>query len=179
MRLVLCMLLAACHGGAKTPDEAFQKLERAVAAGDGLALYHLLDRATLKSIDSAYGDQRLQRTIILAKYPEAQQAAALQPLAAAGEADAAHYFAHACNDRHTFNQYRARLGSVSGPIKFKNDGEYGMWAARQDGMPFHFVKEAGGWWFSELAPEWALEKDRANHAVKTVRENAALYNKAE
>jgi hypothetical protein len=177
MRLIL--LLLACHGGAKTPDEAFQKVERALAAGDGVGLYALLDRPTQKAIDSAYGDQRLQRTIIEAKYPEAEQARALQPLGAAAEADTAHYFAHACNDRHTFDQYRPRLGSVSGPIKHKPDGESAMWVARQDGMPFHFVKESGGWSFSELGPEWALEKDRANHAVKTVRENAALYKKAE
>ena len=179
MRLVLCMLLVACHGGPKTPDEAFQKLERALAGGDGVLLYELLDAGTRKSIESAYGDQRLQRTIIQAKYPEEEQARALQPLGAAAEADAAHYFAHACNDRRTYDQYRGRLGSVSGPIKQKADGEKAMWVARQDGMPFHFVKESGGWAFSELAPEWALEKDRANHAVKTVRENAALYKKAE
>src|SRR3954451_16828717 len=101
MRLVACMLLIGCHGGAKTPDEAFQKVERAIAAGDGLALYAVLDRTTQKSIDSAYGDQRLQRLIIQAKYPDAEQARALQPLAAAAEADAAHYFAHACSDRRT------------------------------------------------------------------------------
>ena len=48
------------------------------------------------------------------------------------------------------------------------------------GMPFHFAKDGdGSWGFTELATQWALEKDRANHAVKTVRDNAALYNKAQ
>jgi hypothetical protein len=177
MRLVLCVLLLACH--ARTPEEAFARLERAMAAGDGLALYEVLDHATQKAIDSAYHDQQLQRTIIQAKYPDEEQARALQPLGAAAEADAAHFFAHACGDKRTFDQYRPRLGPVSGPVKTKPDGDAAMWLARQDGMAFHFVKETGGWSFSELAQEWALEKDRANHAVKTVRENAALYKKAE
>jgi hypothetical protein len=58
----------------------------------------------------------------------------------------------------------------------KPDGDDNVWAARADGMPFHFHRDGdGSWGFSELAAEWALEKDRANHAVKTVRENAALF----
>jgi hypothetical protein len=179
MRAVLCLLLAGCHGGAKSPEDAFLKVERALAAGDGLALYQLLDGGTRANIDGALRDQQLQRTIIQAKYPDEEQQKALQPLAAAAESDAAHYFAHACNDRRIYDQFRPRLGSLSGPIKQKADGDKAMWVARQDGMPFHFVKEVGGWAWSELAPEWALEKDRASHAVKTVRENAALYKKAE
>ena len=46
-------------------------------------------------------------------------------------------------------------------------------------MPFRFVKSSGGsWGFAELAVEWSLERDRSSHAVKTVRDNAALYQKA-
>jgi hypothetical protein len=177
MRAVFCILLVGCH--ARTPEAAFQEVERSLAAGDGLALYKVLDRATTHAIDGAYRDQRLQRTIIEAKYPEEEQARALQPLQAAAETDAAHYFAHACKDRRTFDQYRPRLGSLSGPVLQKGDGEKALWVARQDGMPFHFAKETGGWVWTELGPEWTLEKDRASHAVKTVRDNAALYKKAE
>jgi hypothetical protein len=182
MRLFLCILAVVtggCHHGPGTPDEAFQQVERAIAAGDGAALYQALDRATRAAVQSVYHDQQLQRTIIQAKYPDEEQARALQQLAAASEADVEHYFAHACNDRHIWDRFRGRLGSVSGPIKHKPDGEHAMWVARQDGMPFHFVEESGRWGFSELAPEWSLERDRANHAVKTVRDNAALYNKAQ
>jgi hypothetical protein len=178
--LLLMILAVGCHRGAKTPEEAFLMVERALAAGDGVTLYKCLDSATRASIDSTYKDQQLQRTIIVAKYPEEEQARALQPLAAAAEPDAAHYFAHSCADRHLFDQYRPRLGSISGPIKVKPDGDNASWVARQDGMPFHFAKDSGsGWAFTELATQWALEKDRANHAVKTVRDNAALYNKAQ
>ncbi len=179
--VALVLLLAVgCHRGAKTPDEAFHEVERAVAAGDGVALYKYLDRSTRWAIDSAYKDQQLMRTIITAKYPEEEQARALQPLAAANEPDAAHYFARSVNDRRLFDIYRRRLGSVSGPIAHKPDGEGAEWIARQDGGPFHFVHDSdGNWGFSEMAQEWALEKDRANHAVKTVRDNAALYKKAD
>jgi hypothetical protein len=180
-RLICCAILwLGCHRGAKSADEAFLQVERAVAAGDGVSLYKFLDSATRASIDSTYKDQQLQRTLITAKYPEEEQARALQALAAAAEPDPAHYFAHSCGDRRLFEQYRPRLGSISGPIKKKTDGESAMWIARADGMPFHFAKDGdGSWGFTELATQWALEKDRANHAVKTVRDNAALYNKAQ
>jgi hypothetical protein len=47
-------------------------------------------------------------------------------------------------------------------------------------MPFRFHRDKHGiWGFSELKSEWALEKDRASHAVKTVQDNAKLYQKAE
>jgi hypothetical protein len=180
-RAWVCLLLvAACHRGAKTPDEAFLQVERSVAAGDGVTLYKFLDRATRGSVDSAYHDQQLMRTIILAKYPDEEQARALQPLAAAAEPDSAHYFAQQARERSVFDRFRRRLGSVSGPIAHKPDGEKAMWVARQDGMPLHFVLDSdGSWGFSELGADWALEKDRANHAVKTVRDNAALYKRAE
>jgi hypothetical protein len=180
-RLPLILLLFwGCHRGAKTPDEAFQQVERAIAAGDGVTLHKHVDRATRWSVEAAYKDQRLQRTIIEAKYPEEEQARALQALEAAAAPDAAHYFAEASKQMRIYDQYRKRLGSVSGPIKHKPDGQDAMWVARQDGAPFHFVKDSdGNWGWDELRASWQLEKDRASHAVKTVRENATLYNKAE
>ena len=76
--------------------------------------------------------------------------------------------------------FRKRLGSVSGPIKSKIDGADAVWVAREDGMPFHFAKNKdGSWGWSELRGDWELEKDRAQHAVKTVQDNAKLYQKAE
>ena len=55
-----------------------------------------------------------------------------------------------------------------------------QWVARQDGMPFHFSKNRdGSWGWMELRGDWDLEKDRAQHAVKTVQDNAKLYQKAE
>jgi hypothetical protein len=181
MRALACLLLLLFHGGChgKTLEEAFLQLEHALAADDGLALYEVLDRDTRKNIDGTYRDQRLQRTIIEAKYPEEEQARALQPLQAAAESDAAHYFAHLWKERRTFDLYRPRLGSLSGPIKRQDEGEKVAWMGRQDGGPFHFVKESGGWAWFELAIEWGVEKDRASHAVKTVRDNAALYKKAQ
>jgi hypothetical protein len=171
------MCLAACSH-ATDPEDAFRRVERALAAGDGMAIFPYLDQPTRWAIQSAFEDQRMMRTIITAKYPEEEQARALQPLTAAEEIDVSHYFAHVVRDRHTCDQYRPRLGSASGPIMLRADGPSGLWIARQDGRPFHFARDSrGNWGWSELGQEWALEKDRANHAVKTVRDNAALYNK--
>ncbi len=182
---VLAVLLggalgAGCARGEKTPEAAFQKLERAIAAGDAVSFYKLLDQPTRWSVESTLHDQRLMRTIISAKYPEAEAGKALATLAAAEETDAAHYFARLNRDRHLVEAYRKRLGSVSGPIKSKIDGPDDVWVARQDGMPFRFHKNKdGSWGFTELRGDWELEKDRAAHAVKTVQENAKLYQKAE
>ncbi|MCU1279601.1 MAG: hypothetical protein JWM53_3147 [bacterium] len=184
MRIVMTALAlvvaAGCSRGPKTPEQAFQQLERAIAAGDAQAVYGLVDQQTRWSIQSALKDQRLQRTIITAKYPEAEAQKALATLRAAEETDAAPYFKRVNDERHVVEAFRKRLGSVSGPIKSKIDGADAVWVARQDGMPFHFAKNRdGSWGWMELRGDWELEKDRAQHAVKTVQENAKLYQKAE
>lgn len=179
--MALAVVVAAgCSRGPKTPEQAFQQLERAIAAGDAVAVYGLVDQPTRWSIQSALKDQRLQRTIISAKYPEAEAQKALATLRAAEETDAAQYFKRVNDERHVVEAFRKRLGSVSGPIKSKIDGADAVWVARQDGMPFHFAKNRdGSWGWSELRGDWELEKDRAQHAVKTVQDNAKLYQKAE
>ena len=180
-RMALVLVLAAgCSRGSKTPEQAFRGVERAVAAGDAAAIYGLVDQQTRWAIQSTLKDQQLQRTIIQAKYPEAEAQKALAPLRAAAESDPALYFKRINDDRHVVEAFRKRLGSVSGPIKSKIDGPDAVWVARQDGMPFHFAKNKDGTWgWSELRGDWSLEQDRAQHAVKTVQENAKLYQKAE
>jgi hypothetical protein len=170
---------AGCKKGPKTPDEAFLRLERAIAAGDARGFYDCLDRSTQKAIESTWRDQQLERTIIEAKYPESEAGPALAKLAAASADSPRAYFEKVAKERRIVEAYRKRLGSVSGPVAHKPDGEQKMWLARQDGLPFHFSRNSDGTWgFGELGVEWALEQDRASHAVKTVRDNAALYEKA-
>lgn len=174
------VVLGGCARGPKTPEQAFGQLERVIAAGDAAAFYKLLDQETQWAIQSTLKDQRLQRTIISAKYPEAEAQRALGMLAAAEEREPAAYFRRLNGERHIVEAFRKRLGSVSGPIKSKIDGADDVWVARQDGMPFRFHKNRdGSWGFTELRGDWELEKDRAQHAVKTVQENAKLYQKAE
>jgi hypothetical protein len=171
-------LASGCKRGPKTPEEAFLKLERAVAAGDAADFYKLLDGQTRSLVADTYEKERLQRTVILAKFPQAEQQKALAELEAAGEPDAERYFIKVATAQRFVTGYRKRLGSVSGPVQTKPGGA-DVWVARQDGMPFRFAKNLdGSWGFVELRAEWALSKDRATHAVKTVRENAALYEKA-
>jgi hypothetical protein len=180
MMALALVTAAGCTRGPKTPEQAFRQLERAIAAGDAAAVYGLVDQSTRWSIQSALKDQRLQRTIITAKYPEAEAQKALATLRAAEETDPAQYFKRINDERHVVEAYRKRLGSVSGPIMNKIDGPDAMWVARQDGMPFHFSKNRdGSWGWSELRGDWELEKDRAQHAVQTVQENAKLYQKDE
>jgi len=179
--LVLVALagLPACKRPARTPEEAFRRVERAVAAGNAADFYRALDRRSRDEISSVYTDERTQRTIIRAKYPEAAAGPALAKLEEAAADDALHYFEKVNARQKIVERYRKRLGSVSGPILTKPDGPNAVWVARKDGMPFRFVHDSdGSWGFSELDAEWSLEKDRASHAVKTVRDNATLYEKA-
>jgi hypothetical protein len=177
---VLALALSACHRGPKTPTAAYLAMEPAIAGGDALAFYPLLTEQTRWSVESTWRDQKLMRTIISAKYPEAEAQKELARLAAAEEPDAAHYFARLAGERGTVTQYRRRLGAVSGEVKTKPMAEDDVYVARADGMPFRFHRNKNGsWGFSELEQEWALEKDRATHAVKTVQDNAKLYQKAE
>jgi hypothetical protein len=177
---VLALALGACHRGPKTPVAAYLALEKAIAAGDAVAFYAALDQPTRWSIESTLRDQRQMRTIIGAKYPEAEAQKELARLAAAEETDPARYFARIAAERQTVESYRRRLGAVSGEVKTKPVAEDDVYVARADGMPFRFHRNGNGTWgFSELEREWALEKDRAVHAVHTVQENAKLYQKAE
>ena len=177
--VAFALVAAGCHRGPATPEAAYLALEQAVAANNALAFYALVDDETRWSMESVFHDQKLMRTIISAKYPEAEADKALAPLAAADERDAAHFFARVDATRHIVAGYQRRLGAVSGPVMTKPDGADAAWVARQDGMPFHFHHDKRGWAFSELAAEWALEKDRNIHALHTVQENAKLYQKAE
>jgi hypothetical protein len=180
MMALALVVAAGCTRGPKTPEQAFLQLERAIAAGDAVAVYGLVDQKTRWSIQSALKDQRLERTIISAKYPEAEAQKALASLRAAEETDPAQYFKRVNDERHVVEAFRKRLGSVSGPIKNKIDGPDSAWVAREDGMPFHFSKNRdGSWGWMELRGDWDLEKDRAQHAVKTVQDNAKLYQNAE
>jgi hypothetical protein len=169
---------AACKSGAKTPEEGLQRLERAIAAADAAEFFACLTQKTRSDIEQAYKEERLQRTIIVAKYPDAEQAQALARLDAAAADDARQYFARVAKERKLVEGFRKRLGSVSGPMTRKPDGE-ALWLVRQEGLPFRFAKNRdGSWGFAELETEWALERDRASHAVKTIRDNAAVYEKA-
>jgi hypothetical protein len=179
--LVLLLLVAGCRRGPRTAEEAFADTERALAADDAVALFRCLDQQTRWEVESAYKDQQLMRTIIRAKYPEEEAERALAPLAAAAESDAARYFARVATERRMLERFRARLGTASAPLARRpGDGDDHVYLWRQDGQPLHFARNRDTTWgWSELGTEWALEKDRANHAVSTVRENAALYQKAE
>ncbi len=175
---LVAVLLAACAKYAPTPEEALVRIERAVTSGDGLVAWELVDADTRKAAESVLADERLMQTIVKAKYPPDEAARELVRLAAADEPDAAHFFARTCKAWGIIEGLRKRLGSVSGPIKTRQEGAT-TWVARADGMPFHVAKATRGWTWIDLRGEWQLEKDRAAHAVKTVRDNAALYQKTE
>jgi hypothetical protein len=177
--LPFALCAAACHQYPKTPELALAQVEKVVVAGDGMLAWDLVDNDTRRAVDSVQQDQRLMQTIVKAKYPPAEAARELERLAAADEADAQHFFARTTKAWGQIEGLRKRLGSVSGPIQVRSDAPGSVWVARADGIAFHLQKVGGGYAWIDLRGEWQLERDRTAHAVKTVRDNAALYKKAE
>lgn len=177
--LLVLSLSSGCKKETLTLEQTFEQLELAIVKGDAAAFYRHLDGPTQAAVKDTLASEKLQRTIVAGKFPESERAAALERLGAAAEDDPARYFARINERDKVVEALRKRLGSVSGEIMKKPESETSVWVARKDGLPFRFARgENGRWGFSELQVEWNLAKDRAAHAVKTVRENAALYEKA-
>jgi hypothetical protein len=176
---LVLLSVCACTQYPKTPEEALFKIERVVVTDDGTTAWDLVDNDTRKAADSVMQDQRLMQTIVKAKYPPAEAARELEKLAGADEPDAQHFFARTTKTRGQIAGMRRRLGAISGPTTTRSDAPGSVWITRNDGMPFHLMKVGGGYAWVDLRGEWLLERDRAAHAVKTVRDNAALYKKAE
>lgn len=151
------LALSACHDYPKTPELAFTEVERTVAAADGLRAWKIIDPDTRREVESVFGDERQGQTIVKAKYPPAAAQQELARLAATDEPDAAHFFARTIETWSSLPNLRQRLGSLSGPIQTKPDGET-IWMKRADGKPFHLVKVGGGWAWMDLRSEWSLEK---------------------
>ncbi len=163
----------------RSPEAALERLQAAVAGGDGVALYWCLDQATRWAIESTWRDQRNMRTIITAKYPEAEARQALGRLAAAAEPDAKRYFAAVARERQLLEQLRARLGPAAAATR-QQETDRTVLLARSGGAPLRFARgRDGSWGFAELDGEWRREQERAVHALATVRENASLYQRAQ
>jgi hypothetical protein len=154
LALALSLVVASCQRRPRSPAEARARVEHDLAASDVVDLFQCLSQETRWAIEATYKDQRLMRTIIESKYPEEEAQRALVPLAAAAEDDPARYFARVARERRMLDGLRP---------------ESLRWQRGKN----------GAWGFSDLYPEWSREQDRASHAVSTVRENAALYQKAE
>ncbi|MEO6950539.1 MAG: hypothetical protein ABI321_01895 [Polyangia bacterium] len=176
---IAAVLLAGCHSYPATPEDALSQIEQTVTSADPLAAWKLVDADTKSAVSAVLASERLMQTIVKAKYPPADAQLELEHLAAADQPDDEHFFAAMTTRWAALEGYRKRLGSISGPVKTKPDGDKMMYVARQDGMPFHLLKTSRGWAWIDPRTEWLLEKDRAAHALKTVQDNAALYKKSE
>jgi hypothetical protein len=174
----LLVASSGCRRGARTPAAAFLRFEEAVSGGDLLAIYDCLDSVTRASVQSVHSDERLMRTLVIAKYPETEQArelARLQP----EEPSPGRYFARTVQGERLLDGWQRRLGTKRSALIERKESDRSVSIGRQDGTPFIFCDADGTWNFCELQSTWLAHKERAHHAKKTVQENAALYQRAE
>ncbi len=176
---LLCVaLVAGCHRGPKTPEEAFRKLELAVASGRPEALLECLSADTVRALRGAWQDERLARSLIEAKLPQSEKVGLLSGLTAAAQDDFGAYFAARAKEWASIERYRVRLGSVSGEIVQKAEGPSAMYLHRADGMPFHFTRSADGVWaFDEMFKISVLIQDQAAKTVQMLRGRIALLER--
>ncbi len=127
---VVAFAALGCDHYPKTPEEALGQIEHVVTSADGLVAWQLVDPQTRSAAASVLTDERLMQTIVKAKYPPEEARRELERLAAADEPDDAHFFARTCKAWAMLEGYRKRLGSVSGPIQTKADGDKAMWVSR-------------------------------------------------
>ncbi len=153
--LALGLVLIECHPRLNTPEKFQAGLQTAVAQSDGLLFFRCLDLETRWSIESTFRDQKTMRTLILAKYPEAEMARALFSMPFADEPDAPHFFARWATENKLFDRDR-QAPFANLPPKRSSDGNYGL---------------------DPWLGEWKVLQERAAHDLMTVRQNAALYRK--
>jgi hypothetical protein len=153
--LAFVLAALACSRRPRSTREAFEQLEGALAADDLTAVFDLLDARSRDAVAGAFHDEQLERTIIVAKYPEADARAALARLQAADEPDKRRYFAHW--------------------LRMTGQAEALRKRPREEAA-FHFVRDSdGSFGIADLDDELERAREHAWNALQTVRENARLY----
>jgi hypothetical protein len=174
--LVAALLLGLAAGTGcarqprRQPQETFVLLERAVAADDGLGLFDVLDGDTRAAVERCWRAARQLRRRDTQAFPDGAFAPGSLPgLLSPGVTDTSDprsYFAAVNRQHHFAGRYRKRLGSVSGPIVEKTEGQTTTWVARkQEGMPFRLVRDQESWAFGELQTEWREAASAADRAL--------------
>jgi hypothetical protein len=178
--LLAGLLLAGCSKGAKSVEEAYQRLTAAVQAHDGQRLYDALDRETRWSWMSIQRAQRESYDIILSNFPEGtERERQLRRCQAGALSDSARALFSAQLDPTVWKELEASL-PARGAAMLDPGGERAEYLGA-DGRKLIFLHHPGrrgGWGFAGLADEAEQIKRRALADLDVIRTSAADYERA-
>jgi hypothetical protein len=168
---------SGCHKS-RTPEEAFGRLQGALAAGDPGALFDALDKRSRWAWMTVQKSHREAYDIILSNYPEGRERERelrrFERGATLGSA----------RDQFVEEVGRAELGKLPSPLPnalrfdLAADGESGL-AVLPSGRSLPFRRGPdGSWGYAGLADDAEERQRRALGDVDLVRVNAADYERA-
>jgi hypothetical protein len=175
VRLAVLAALAGCAGGARSPEEALQRLAQAVEARDGARLYDALDRETRWSWMSILRAQRETYDIILSNFPDgSERQRYLRRCEAGALSESARALFTGQVEPGAWQELAAALG---GTIQSVADDRA---EATHNGhkLVFRRTSRRGGWGFAGLADEAEEIKRRSLADLEVVRTSAADYERA-
>jgi hypothetical protein len=180
--VVICALVLAlgpgCRRGARSPEEAFSRYQRAVAARDPGALFDALDQQSRWAWMTVQKSHREAYDIILSNYPEGQERErALRRFERAATLGSA---------RDLFSEEVGRGAVDKSPNPVPAAERFELSASGKDtvavlssGVRLPFRKgQNDRWGFAGFADDAEERQNRALRDVDTVRVSAADYERA-
>jgi hypothetical protein len=173
--LAVLAAVAGCAGGAPTPEEAQQRLARAVEARDGARLYDALDLDTRWSWMSILRAQRETYDIILSNFPEgSERQRYLRRCEAGALSDSARALFARQLEPAAWHELEAGLGAPVQAVaqdraESTNNGHR---------LVFRRSLRRGGWGFAGFAEQAEQIKRRSLADLEVVRTSAADYERA-
>jgi hypothetical protein len=154
--LLLFCASAACTRAPRSEDEARARLAQAVRAGDGRALYDLVDEATRWSIDSTWKYHQQCLALVEESYPPELQARETAR------------FLDAASARDFVGAYERQYHLLPALAERAASPRPGDLVRERDGRVRVTI----------LRAQWEDIKQRASHDLDTVRENAVAFGRA-
>jgi len=171
---LLCFLLwAACYSpDPREVEGALAKAIQAVAEGDKAELFKVIDQRARHALISIVADRRSAAQSIREGYPKENQAAALQELGDAAEAnDAVDLFARRCGD----DCMRSLRETLAGPRSIERDGKLVHVLTTRGGKLDLYLGSDTWYGIVWNTEELDRERDRAAAEREQIQRNAELY----
>jgi hypothetical protein len=179
---LLCAVLVAtagCSSKAKTPEEAYARFSKAVASGDGGALFDACDQTMRWNWMTVQKWHREAYDIVISNYPQGpERDRELHRFEKGATASSARELFKAEMAPAVLPQLAKLVVPGKPAIEVQPPGDIAE-VVLPDGGRVRFARgDRGGWGFAGFAPDAEARKNRAYHDLEQVRANAADYERA-